>query len=50
MNDGHNGNENIWAPGFWVPDDAELNVSPEDGACLIVTSKISIICNNTRTV
>jgi hypothetical protein len=50
MNKGHNGNENIWVPRFRVPDDAELNVPLENGACRIATSQISIICNNTRTV
>lgn len=50
MDEGHNGKEDIWVPGFRVPRNAELNVPPENGASLIVTSKISIICNNTRTV
>lgn len=46
----HNGYKNIWAPGFGVLHNAELNVPLENGACLIITSKVSIICNNTRTV
>lgn len=50
MDEGYNSKEDIWASGFRVPRNAELNVPLENSASLIVTSKISIICNNTRTV
>jgi hypothetical protein len=49
MENGHYGSEDILAPRYGISDNAEINMSPENGSRDIIASKISIICNNTRT-